>query len=220
MARILKHRDCKTKLIWKRYGRLFVIGYSHNQKVRTMWNVICDCGQEKIVAGNSMISGAVLSCGCLRKENFSKMINKHGHAKVGKATVEYTTWLDMKTRCFNKNKKQYKDYGGRGITICKEWVDSFEKFFEDMGKKPTGMTLDRIDNDKGYSKKNCRWATRKEQSNNLRNNIIIEYNGLKLTMGQWAEKVGLKRETLRGRIEKYNWPIEKALTTPLRGKNV
>ncbi len=122
----------------------------------------------------------------------------------------YGLWNSMKQRCFNPNTKDYKKYGGRGITVCKEWMQ-FRSFLRDMGSKPVGLCIDRIDNDGPYSKKNCRWATILEQSNNTRKNVRVEFDGKKLTYGEWDRLLGLSHGTTRSRILKSKWPIEKAL---------
>jgi hypothetical protein len=118
------------------------------------------------------------------------------------------TWRNMMTRCTNKNSKDYKNYGKRGIIICDRWK-IFENFSKDMGEKISGMTLDRIDNNKGYSKENCRWATRLEQNNNKRNSRYIEYNGSTKTLAQWIKSLGLKRSTIEQRYYTYKWDINR-----------
>ena len=122
----------------------------------------------------------------------------------------------MKTRCLNKNYTQYKDYGGRGIKICDRWLgpDGFVNFLNDMGERPQDKTLDRIDVDGDYKPYNCRWATRQEQSNNMRTNIFIEYNGEKNTIPEWSRKKGFSPEVLYNRIMIYKWTPERALETP------
>ncbi|MCP4989347.1 MAG: hypothetical protein GY928_25810 [Colwellia sp.] len=117
----------------------------------------------------------------------------------------------MKTRCLDSKSTYYKDYGGRGIIICDSWLNSFRNFYEDMGNKPKGLTLDRIDNNKGYYKENCRWATRTEQANNRRSNRKITYNGSSLAMAQWERKLNMNKDSLKVRIRR-GWSIEKALT--------
>ncbi len=122
----------------------------------------------------------------------------------------------MIDRCTNKNVRNYKDYGGRGISICNRWL-SFENFYKDMGPKPKkSMSIDRIDNNGNYESSNCRWATQKEQCNNKRGNNIINYNGKTQTMTQWAEEIGIKLPTLHKRITKYGWSIKKAIETPTK----
>lgn len=123
--------------------------------------------------------------------------------------LTYRTWECMRSRCNNLNRTAYKDYGGRGITICKRW-DKFENFFEDMGGKPKGLTIERIDNDKGYYKENCKWATKKEQSRNSRRNRMVAYQGKTQCIQDWAVEVSIHPETLRKRLNKY--PPEKAFT--------
>lgn len=113
----------------------------------------------------------------------------------------YTAWRSMKARCLNKNTASYKDYGGRGITICKRWLESFENFIEDMGTKPNGMQLDRIKNDKGYSKENCRWSTPSENSNNRRSSRLFIYKGEKKSIAELARIAGISRQGMRYRIE-------------------
>jgi len=128
----------------------------------------------------------------------------------------YNSWNNMKIRCLNKNSKDYPNWGGRGITISDEWL-LFENFKNDM--LPTyskGLSLDRIDNSKGYSKGNCRWADKITQGNNTRQNRPILFNGILQTIPQWARATGIKRSTLAQRIHVYKWSIEKSLLTPTR----
>lgn len=130
-------------------------------------------------------------------------------------TTEYSIWTNMKTRCNNHNNEFYKDYGGRGIKICAEWENSFENFYADMGKRPSKKhTLDRINNDNGYSVDNCRWAIKKVQANNRRNNILIEYNGVSKTLKQWCEELELNYKNTHKRIKNLGWSIEKAFLEP------
>jgi len=122
----------------------------------------------------------------------------------------------MRNRCTNFNYSGYKDYGGRGITVCERWM-KFENFLEDMGEPPTkGHTLDRKNNDRGYCKSNCRWATKKQQMRNKRNNRLLTYKGKTQCMTDWASQYGMNKNTLRSRIVEMNWSIEKALTSPVR----
>jgi hypothetical protein len=149
-----------------RFTRLTVIQRGDNTKhKKATWHCRCDCGNMLTVIGVHLTNGNTQSCGCLQREKASAAGDKqklHGM----KGTRTYVTWRDMKVRCHNPNSDGYARYGARGITVCDEWRESFVAFLSDMGERPDGMTLDRIDGSKGYSKANCRWATNKEQASN------------------------------------------------------
>lgn len=143
-------------------------------------------------------------------------MKSHGHASGklnGKRvrTRAYRLWCNMKGRCNNENMPDYKYYGGRGINVCNEWNDSFESFYGDIGDPPEGMTLDRIDNDKGYYKENCRWATRAEQARNNRQNKEITFNGVTKNIDEWAKYVGISANSLYMRFHR-GWNVKRALT--------
>jgi hypothetical protein len=123
-------------------------------------------------------------------------------------TRVYRQWIAMKSRCYDQNNKRYKRYGGRGITVCKRWRLSFAAFYEDMGDCPSGMSLDRIDNDKGYSPSNCRWSTPEQQANNRKTNVFIEHDGLRLTIAQWARHLGLPYHWIKHRYTRGYKPPE------------
>lgn len=150
-----------------KFGKLTAIKYSHKDKYRkTHWTCQCDCGRMIAPDRGSLVSGNTTSCGCTRGLH----LKTHG-CSLGKRTPEYNSWACMKQRCDNPKNPNYKYYGERGIKVCKRWK-SFENFIEDMGVKPDqGMSIERINNNRGYCKSNCKWATAKEQSNNKRNNI-------------------------------------------------
>lgn len=151
------------------------IEYPNGHEARRV-EVICTCGNIKIVRLSDLRSGRTTSCGCYQKKlisNIAKEVNTtHGNRKSKKSTPEYRSWCAMKDRCYREKNKRYPDYGGRGITVCDHWLHSFENFLEDMGTKPDiSYTLDRKNNELGYSKDNCQWATYKAQANNRRNNV-------------------------------------------------
>jgi len=178
------------------YGRLTVVDRAANIGKATMWNCLCECGNEKAIRAISLRSGRTKSCGCLNRESSTKRATTHGLSD----TREYSSWYSMKDRCLNTHSDKYSYYGGRGITICQEWVESFEQFYSDMGSRPEGMSIERIDNDKGYYPENCKWATLAEQANNKRNNVILELDGLVQTVAQWANHLGISYNLLAYRL--------------------
>lgn len=149
----------------KKFNRLTVIEISHRTaRRRYFWRCLCDCGNETIIVGDDIRSGHTKSCGCLLKESTIERRTTHHLTH----TPTYNVWIGLRQRCADINGRGYKNYGGRGITFSDEWL-SFENFYKDMGDKPKGLSLDRIDNDGNYCKENCRWATSVVQNNNRRN---------------------------------------------------
>lgn len=144
--------------------------------------------------------------------------SKHGHASNGKASRTYKTWNGMINRCRYPSSPGFARYGGRGIKVCDRWL-SFENFIADMGERPLGKTLDRIDGDGNYEPNNCRWATSAEQRRNTRANTLLTYSGETKTLAEWADKLGIKRHTLRFRYVRKGWSAERALEEPV-GANV
>lgn len=173
---------------------------------------ICDCGKNVTILFQSLKSGHTKSCGCLQKELAGTQSSTHGL----RGTKEYQCWSHIKDRCLNLNNKRYSSYAGRGITMCERWIHSFENFLADMGFAPTPQhSIDRIDNMGNYEPGNCRWATDKEQGNNRRTSLIIEYNGSKKTLAQWCRELGLKYPAMQSRLSK-GWPVNKAFETPTK----
>lgn len=191
-----------------RYGRLTVIERlpaKSKTDTNARWYCRCDCGRSTVAYGQDLERGKVKSCGCLNAER----IMQHGYS----GRHVYGVWQAMRQRCENPKAQRYADYGARGIRVCDEWR-RFENFLADMGDRPQGYSLDRIDNDGPYSKENCRWTISKVQNNNKRDSRVIEFRGEKRTLAEWADHLGLEWSSLRGRIDRYGWDLERALTTP------
>lgn len=184
-----------------------------SDKHQALWLCRCDCGKETTVRGSDLRSGGRKSCGCLLLESRRfRRARTHGEARDKKESREYIIWCGMKQRCQSPNSPRFADYGGRGITVCDEWRESFPNFLRDMGRS-NGLSLDRIDNDKGYSPENCRWATTKQQNNNRRQHRMIECFGVRKSLTEWSEYVGLKFDTIFMRL-KRGWSVDDALMTP------
>lgn len=189
----------KRDLTLQKFGRLTAIEVrSQDKQGRLRWSCVCDCGNVAIVASWNLVCGGTKSCGCLLKEIRGKQSVTHRHTLKGEASAEYRAWKSMKERCYNKNSNSYPGWGGRGIIICERWLNSFENFFADMGRKPTPKhTLDRFpDNNGNYEPSNCRWATEQQQQSNKRNNKWMECNGKKMTQAEWARFFSIKPNNL------------------------
>jgi hypothetical protein len=200
----------------QRFGRLVALRRNGHSRCAVVWECICDCGAVKNVNGTYLRDGTTTSCGCYHREAIAIRMTKHGFAPAGKLKTEYNTYRGMILRCTNPNAPSYRNYGGRGITVCDRWRESFTLFLEDMGLKPEkNYQLDRIDNDKGYSPDNCRWTTPTKNSNNRRNNVIIKCGGESKTLTEWANLVGVSRSTIDSRI-KRGWSPERAVCEPTR----
>lgn len=167
----------------------------------------CVCGNVATIKSSDLFRGHSKSCGCWKSRHVSP---NRTHGMQGSKI--YLIWNAMKNRCGNPAVKAYPYYGGRGITVSESW-QKFENFYTDMGDRPEGMSLDRIDNSKGYSKENCKWSTKEEQANNKRNNSKITFNGETLSVSQWARRIGIHREGLAHRLR--NWSLEEAMTMPI-----
>lgn len=182
------------------------------------WLCRCKCGTTRVMPSRYLGSKDFSSCGCKKKEFIrnNHPRRRHDHAKSGSHSRLYRIWTNMLTRCTNSNVASYAFYGGRGITVCDRWQD-FTNFLEDMGEPPTDAhTLERKDVNGDYCPDNCCWATRLEQSRNKRSNRMLTFEGKTQCLSIWSEEVGIPTTTLRARLFRYNWPIDKALLTPVR----
>jgi len=199
-----------------RYGRLVAISPAGPSGGRggVPWIFRCDCGTTKTINGYRVRVGESTSCGCFRRDAGAlRGASSRTHGKSGSPT--YMTWQSMLERCENKRHDAYADYGGRGIKVCERW-HLFADFYEDMGERPSGLTLDRYPDKNGnYEPSNCRWATWNEQARNRRGNVRIEFDGHSATLAEWSERTGLARHVLAYRIASA-WPLDRAFTEPVR----
>lgn len=205
-------------LTGKRFGRLSVVErapdyVSPKHQHATRWVCACDCGNTKIIIANVLKRGEAQSCGCMHQELRHSLTRTHGESK----TRLYHIWNGMRQRCQNENNHAFAHYGGRGISVCEEW-QSYTAFREwSLANGYTDeLSIDRIDNDKGYCPKNCRWVSQTVQANNQSKNVYLTFRGITKTRSQWAKEIGVSDALLRDRIDRYGWTIERALTTPVR----
>ena len=209
-------RAVRINITGQKFGRATVLGFSHING-QAYWSCRCDCGTEFVSAGFNLRKGITKSCGCLKRES-GRNTKTHGDSK----TKFYSIWASMKSRISNENMPTFNTYGGRGITICAEWLnyqnfrsDMLRSYLDHCEKFGSGheTTVDRINNDLGYSLENCKWSTQREQNNNRRDNVLINYQGTPYTRQEASCKFGIKKETISKRL-KLGWSMEKSLTTP------
>lgn len=213
-------------LTGKRYGRLVVSHMYIGTEVKprpVKWVAMCDCGNVTLVWGSSLPTGNTKSCGCLSREMSRERVYMHGmsHSKL------HGKWLQIKNRCNNPNYPKYHRYGGRGIRVCEEWQD-FTMFFADMNSPfeehvarhgEANTSLDRIDVNGNYEPGNVRFATVLQQNNNRGNNYLLTHNGKTQTLAEWSRETGICWGTIRSRIKRNKWPVDKALTTKVKRKS-
>lgn len=198
----------------KCFGRLVVKSRAADQPVGTQgrvkptWNCECDCGAQTVVHGEHLRSGHTTSCGCFKAERIRESRTTHGDCSEGKISREWSTWANMKNRCYNSSEPAYKNYGGRGIRICDRWLGSFENFLADMGRAPLGTTIERNNVNRGYEPSNCRWATPLEQARNKRNTIWVVYKGERIVLKEVASREGLKYLSLYRLFVSLGNPLE------------
>ena len=208
-------------MIGKTFSRLTVVrraddSVSPSGRKHKMWVCACACGQTAVVEDYNLRSGKQVSCGCYRKMRQAASNTKHGMTD----TRLYYVWSSIKSRCSNPNVYEYEWYGGRGITMCDEWRNSFQAFYDwaiahgyDESAPRGQCTIDRIDCDAGYSPENCRIITQAEQMNNVRTNHILRFNGEDHTIAEWSRITGINQFKIRNRVARLGWTTERALTT-------
>lgn len=199
----------RQNLIGRKFGKLTVIGLSDRTPAgRQKWICECECGGKRSTTGGNLKRGMNISCGCVKPGPSS-----HGHC-VGGETPTYRVWNHMRSRCQNTKSQFYRHYGGRGISVCERW-QRFENFLQDMGPRPDGLSLDRIDNNGNYEPENCRWATNAHQQLNKRTSRLLTAHGKTQNLSLWADEYGIRRPTLAARLGR-GIPLEIALKTVRR----
>lgn len=195
------------------FGRWTVTSGPEKLGSAIAFRVVCECGNKGLVRSYPLRHGASISCGCYNKERTAEANSTHGMT----GTPEFESWDSMKDRCYSPGRKDSASYYDKGIKVCDRWLgkDGFANFYSDMGKRPKGYTLDRIDNNGDYTPENCRWTSAKVQANNRNSNRIVRYKGEDYTLCQLAEKAGIRYDTLAWRIERWQ-SIELAVETKLR----
>ena len=211
----------KTMPPGTRFGKLIVIGDAPSYikpdgRHEAMSRCLCDCGTIIPIRAWVLRNGHTKSCGCLKSEIRIRLNFKHGHAV--KKSKTYFIWSQMKNRCRNPNQNSFPNYGGRGIKVCERW-QVFENFLTDMGEKPQGKSIDRIDNGKDYSPENCKWSTRKEQNRNSRHNRIATVRGVTGCISELCEIFHLRYKTISNRLAK-GWRVDRAFTEPVHNHKV
>ena len=196
-------------LTGQKFNRLTVIRRDKNTKHgHTTWLCMCNCGKTSVVRGYHLLSGKIKSCGCLKVESASNCL--HGHSRKNKISPTYHSWVRMKGRCNDPSNNRYHRYGGRGITVCDRWL-KFDNFLSDMGERPDGHQLDRINNDLGYYKENCRWVTPVQNSRNRSKNNLLSFRGKTQCIAAWAEELGINKSTIQSRFWR-GWSIKRTLS--------
>ncbi len=208
-------------LVGKRFGRLEVISLcpERNKYGKTLWRCKCECGNTIIAIGSLLKRGNIKSCGCLYKETRHTVAKKHG----AYGSRLYSLWNGIKARCFYPKHKEFNNYGGRGISICKEWLDFnvFREWAYTKGYRDD-LTIERIDVNKDYCPENCTWISKAQQAWNKTSTVKVLYKDRLLTIQELAQETGVDKNLLRSRIRQQKWSVEKAVTEPLRlekGKN-
>lgn len=185
----------------QRWGRLVALSLEAREPKWNdhRWRFRCDCGAETVAGIKQVKQGHTTSCGCAFRDLLAERNTKHGLSRSNPR--EYRSWKDMRGRCNNPNDSDFADYGGRGIRVCERW-DDFAAFLSDLGPRPDGHTLDRIDVDGNYEPGNCRWADAGQQANNKRSNVVLEMDGRTQTLTAWCREFGIDRTKVRYRLSR------------------
>jgi len=214
----LKYGLIEKDISGYKYNKLTAIRFIRRygkSNIHSLWLFKCECGKKKEINKRRVQDGKTKSCGCLNtsREDFIKRNTTHGLCiKDGKKRPEYQVWSNMKMRCLNFNNKGYKNYGGRGIKVCKRWKDSFKNFFEDMGERPSKYhSIDRIDNNGNYEPNNCRWATNLEQGRNKRKLRLVTINGQTKCLAEWVEYYNLNQKEFNYKLYGKKMTVLQAL---------
>jgi hypothetical protein len=199
------------------FGRLTVVRTAPSQNQKAAWLCRCACGQEVAITGDTLRRGGQKSCGCYRRSG--DFVRRHGHASYRKGVTQtYKSWQEMRARCSNPHHASFANYGARGISYPEKW-ERFEQFLMDMGERPPNTSLDRKDNRLGYSRDNCRWATRAIQNNNKRTVALIRYRGRDQSLAQWCADLDLPYSRTYHRIKVQGMSFEDAIRPDKRSTN-
>jgi hypothetical protein len=196
------------------FGRLVVLYKADSRKSgidnrsRAYWMCKCECGSMKEIQSDLLLRGETKSCGCLVVERIKNLNYTHGESNK---TKECKTWSRMRSRCYSTTNPKYKNYGGRGITVCDRWNDSYENFLQDMGRCPDGHSIHRIDNDKGYYPENCKWATNNEQANCETTTVYLEHEGIRLSMVDWSRRLGYNYKAFHSKLRYQNKTLKELI---------
>jgi hypothetical protein len=197
----------RLDLVGKWSGRLLALAHAgSNTRGRSQWLCLCSCGEHCVVTAQHFTSGTTAACGCLGRERARDRVLTHGESR----SPEYASWVGMVHRCTNPRRGDYRYYGGRGITVCSRWLE-FRNFLADMGRRPSiRHTLERRDNNAGYSPDNCYWATKGEQARNTRRSVFVSYGGRTQSLADWASELHLPYSTIQTR-HRAGWPPEEII---------
>lgn len=199
-------------LTGQQFGRLSVIQMDGKKRNHAAWLCQCQCGRSTRVSSNNLRSGMTQSCGCLNRERVSAALAESSTTHGKRHTRVYNIWLNMKQRCTNPRNDHYPAYGGRGITVCTRWLNSFEAFYEDMGDPPSDIhTIDRENVHGNYEPANCRWLPREAQASNTQRSVLLTFQGRTQTAKQWAIELGIRPGTIARRA-RSGWAVERVLS--------